>query len=191
MDGRMSTKGMTQKEIQEAKRLIEHGTPEQQLAMVGLLREDISEMLDSKKDEAHKKLDDAFIKAKTTAEMLSLFEKGADIDARDSNGNTKIILAASDLNISQVYFLVCNKANVNAQNNEGRTALHLVFCSSFSTEPAHMASRFKEALEIYTFLIKHGASEAIRDNDHRTPNEHANQMHQKLLSLLHKRMEPF
>ncbi len=52
-----------------------------------------------------------------------LVKKGADINVKDSDGNTLLILASKSSNIAIVQLLIDSKVDVNAKNNEGKTAL--------------------------------------------------------------------
>ena len=55
--------------------------------------------------------------------VSSLIEKGADVNVRDTDGVTALILASQFGYADIVKLLIDNGANVNARDDEGRTAL--------------------------------------------------------------------
>lgn len=57
--------------------------------------------------------------------MMSLLQKGADINARSSNGSTILHVAAERGDVDAVKFIINNGINVGSSNNDGLTALHL------------------------------------------------------------------
>ena len=54
-----------------------------------------------------------------------LIKKKADIEAKDNEGNTALMMAATKENIKVVELLLGNGADLNARNNSGNTALAL------------------------------------------------------------------
>jgi len=58
-------------------------------------------------------------------EVRALAEKGANVNAKDSDGATALIWAAYFGNIDVVWVLIEKGADVNASNNKKQTALHL------------------------------------------------------------------
>ena len=62
-------------------------------------------------------------KLKTVEELIA---KGADVNARNKDGWTPIMLAIDREVYNAVPVLVANGANVNAENHSGNTALHIV-----------------------------------------------------------------
>jgi len=59
------------------------------------------------------------------AKVKSLIEKGADINAKDTSGQTPLHYAVEYDRKDVVELLIANRADVNAKNNEGRTALEI------------------------------------------------------------------
>ena len=57
---------------------------------------------------------------------------GADINARDNNGDTALIVAASFRKAEMVKLLLDYKANVNIKNQDGDTALMIAESKGFS-----------------------------------------------------------
>ncbi len=57
------------------------------------------------------------------AEVQTLLDKGADINAKDKNGITALMLASSDGYRDIVKLLLARGADINAKNNNGETAL--------------------------------------------------------------------
>lgn len=53
-----------------------------------------------------------------------LIHAGADVNARDSDGNTALIICSEKNYMEIAEFLIENGADVNLKNNEGNTALH-------------------------------------------------------------------
>jgi len=94
-----------------------------------------------------------------TVEMINLLcRSGANPDAPNRSGTagyTPLMAAclynSSDLRIAIVNALVENKADVNARNKLGETAL--------------IVAAQEERTDVVTFLIKHGANVNLRDNN--------------------------
>jgi len=88
-------------------------------------------------------------------ETTALFLKaGMEVNAKGTNGETAIMLAAVNKNIELLKFLVKKTANINAQNNEGYTAL--MFVSS------------QGDVEFAEFLIAKGAEMNTQNNNGET-----------------------
>lgn len=64
------------------------------------------------------------ISSGNTAEFAELMAYGLDVDERDTNGYTPLILASSLGQDEFVHFLLDNGANPNKSNKDGMTALH-------------------------------------------------------------------
>jgi len=78
--------------------------------------------------------------------IKTLLQNGANINARSANGNyTPIILASANGYFDIVKYLVDSGANINARNNQGKSALNFAY--------------EKGEMEIYNYLIAHGAIE--------------------------------
>ena len=93
------------------------------------------------------------------AEIDKLIKNGADVNAKDKDGNTPLMLASfGSLNSDAVKALIKAGANVNAKNNEGLTPLMLA------------AIYNPDALKI---LIKAGADVNAKDNVGDTPLTYA------------------
>ncbi|WP_341815111.1 ankyrin repeat domain-containing protein [Wolbachia endosymbiont (group A) of Chalcis sispes] len=71
-------------------------------------------------------------------------QKGANINAKDKNGNTSLHLAAMNGKIDVAKVLLKHNADVNAKNNEGKTALYY-------------AAKYNHQ-ELVELLLAHGAS---------------------------------
>jgi Ankyrin repeats (3 copies)/Ras association (RalGDS/AF-6) domain len=85
-----------------------------------------------------------------------LVRGGCDVDMRDSDtGNTPLILAASKGQKHVLMWLVENGAQVNAQNNKGETALHLLVQNKHTTTAV--------------WLVKHGGDIDMENSRHFTP----------------------
>ena len=85
-----------------------------------------------------------------------LIEKGADVNRKDNNGNTAILLYAVWIcHMSVVKPMVKAGLDINAQNNDGNTILHLALKNGSSQEAR--------------YLIKKGADYNIANKDQVTP----------------------
>lgn len=103
------------------------------------------------------------------ANFLSwLLAAGAEADARDSAGNTALLLAVKTRKeASRVRVLLDYGADIEAQNDEGMSALHLALVprSSRSRPASRLLLQRSEARpgEIVALLIRRGAGVGLRD----------------------------
>jgi len=91
-----------------------------------------------------------------------LLNNHADVDARAADGSTPLIIAASRNDKDMVELLLENKANINAQDNSGWSALHRVAAlqaSQFATDFAGVA----------ILLLNSGADVNLRDKSGKAP----------------------
>jgi ankyrin repeat protein len=87
------------------------------------------------------------------AKVHQLLKHGADVNARDSEHNeTLLILAAKFANVVMTRLLLNAKAEVNARDDSGRTALFFAPVSS----------------EVFKDLLEAGANVQARDNEGNT-----------------------
>ena len=77
-------------------------------------------------------------------------ENGADIEAKNDNGNTPLI-SASAIGHDIVKFLIENGADIEAKNNDGNT-------------PLIRASVYHGCVEIVKILIENGADTEAKNN---------------------------
>ena len=123
-----------------------------------------------------------------------LLEKGADINACLNDGMTPLMIAAEDSLVNVVTFLIKQGANVDLQDNYGKTALHYALGSlNFSFEilccliqkgadvntgsnekltPLMIAAE-KGHINALTLLIKFGADVDLQDKNGKTAPHHA------------------
>jgi ankyrin repeat protein len=125
------------------------------------------EQRDADGNTALHRLGTGFYDSTKTERMASLIDSGADIDATNNLGQTPLFLAATNIMgwdgnnppVNEPFqLLVYKKANVNAQDLEGRTPLHVVAASGTSFK--------KEAMRL---LLDSGANPNLRDKPGRTP----------------------
>ncbi len=105
--------------------------------------------------------------------VKSLIGMGSDPNAKDTKGNTPLILSArwgngKSAEVAQV--LLEHKANINATANNGETALHAAARSS------------KPKTELVRLLLKNGANKNLRDKSKQTPAEATS--HKEIRELL-------
>ena len=85
-------------------------------------------------------------------QVKDLVRRGADVNAKDKNGNTPLHRASNSGGIENVKYLVEQGANVNAKDGFGATPLHGAFSAG-----------------VAKYLIMHGADVNAKDNDGNTP----------------------
>jgi len=76
--------------------------------------------------------------------------KGFDVNKEDANGNTLLIMAAQQVNVSLCEMLLKRGADVNHQNANGNTALHYAMAYDLSGD-------------VGQFLIENGADDALEN----------------------------
>ena len=102
-----------------------------------------------------------------------LVKNGADVNtARTHDKCTHLMRASAFGNIDGVTFLVEHGANVNLQDEDGKTALHYAICcrrdpySDFSLSCPRFKKRKHDAnINVVTFLVEHGADINLQDSD--------------------------
>ena len=125
--------------------------------------------------------------------LNTLLAKGADLNAQDKNGRTALIWAVKKKYIEEEYFeeeyllkntslkkeyleivkvLVENGADLDIQDNEGKTALIWAVKKEY-LEEGHFEEEYflkieKEYLEIVKLLVENGADLDIQDNEGKT-----------------------
>jgi hypothetical protein len=90
---------------------------------------------------------------------LALIRAGADVNLADANGDTALIIAATESSDEVLQALLENGANPNARGLNGETALHYVAMNA-------ILGRAK-------LLLDHGADPTIRNSAGRTPYDDA------------------
>ena len=116
-----------------------------------------------------------------SAAVISLLQRGMDINTTDRDGNTLLMIAARTGNLDLMTFLITSRASVNQRNRFGDTALllaamkggiagvELLHKNGAQLEPGgwtalHYAV-FSESMELLEWLLKNGAK-----FDARAPN---------------------
>ena len=92
-------------------------------------------------------------------EICAFLDNGVDINTKDREGNTPLLMAASRGHTDCVELLIERKANVGAVNTRGNTSLHLAVA--------------KAPPECIKLLLEAGAPVNSRNNDGDTPLDHA------------------
>ena len=83
-----------------------------------------------------------------------LIRNGTEVDLRDGFDRTPLMIAATSYDIEMAQLLLEGKADVKAQDNEGKTPLH------YTQNNSELAR---------TFVLKFGADVNARDNEDKTP----------------------
>ena len=102
--------------------------------------------------------------------ITKLIDEGADVNSRNSNGQTPLILATWKNNTKLSVLLVEKGADVNARNNNGRTPL--------------LWATYKNNTELSVLLVEKGADVNAKDNDGQTPLYWATKNNNTELSVL-------
>ena len=87
--------------------------------------------------------------------MKLLLEKGAEIEAKDNDGNTPLHSASIREHLEVVKLLLEKGADVNAKSNAGQTPLH--------------SASMDEYTEVMKLLLERGSDVNAKDHDGRTP----------------------
>jgi hypothetical protein len=95
-------------------------------------------------------------KSKDLKTVKEYLDKGIDLERKNENGNTALMISSSPFNLDVVKLLVENGANLNAFNNEGKTVLTLLRTRNYNSNDPEMK---KSVWEIYTYLQSAGAKE--------------------------------
>jgi len=90
---------------------------------------------------------------------LALIRAGADVNAADVNGDTALIIAATESSDEVFRALLEKGANPNARGLNGETALHLIAMNAI--------------LDRAKLLLDHGADPTMRNAAGRTPSDDA------------------
>lgn len=91
-----------------------------------------------------------------------LVEKGADVDAEDSDGDTLLIASARFARRNTMTFLLSHGANVDARDAEGRTALHWVALLK-EDHDGENPERMETMRNAAALLLEHKAAIDARD----------------------------
>jgi len=116
-----------------------------------------------------------------------------EVDVKDDDGNTALMIASILGNVKMIYFLLARGANINSQNKIGATALfqavnnsHLaaVMCllrckadPSLRTVSGKTALFFAPTVEIAQLLLKCDVEVNAKDNDGMTASMWAHHLH--------------
>ncbi len=90
-----------------------------------------------------------------TATCTMLIEQGADVNARDEDGNTPLLWAVLAGNMQVVLTMLRRGADLNCKNNEGETPLHWAAVTG--------------SVEVASLLIQGGADANVADEVGITP----------------------
>ncbi|MCF6366168.1 MAG: ankyrin repeat domain-containing protein [Bacteroidales bacterium] len=93
------------------------------------------------------------------ANVVDLIKKGADINAKNKNGNTLLHLAVNYNNLDLAKLLCFNNANINIENNKGETAIDI-------SEKKYNKSIFNFLKDIkydIYFYAKYGTFDELKD----------------------------
>ena len=106
------------------------------------------------------KLFDA-IKRNDIKDVEQFILQGANIEAKDENGDTPLIFAISQGNAEIVEYLVKNSANIEAVDENGNTPLMIAI--------KYSSAEIAVIVEIIEYLIKNGANIEAEDENGYTP----------------------
>jgi len=142
------------------------------------------------KDDTHTPLHDMAYDASVKV-FEFLVSQGADVNAKNKNGETPFHVAArKNENVEVFEFFVSQGADVNVKDEHGMTPLHIAARWNENVEivkflvsqgadvnakndngytPLHEAARYDVSVETIKFLIHKGADVHAQDNDRKTP----------------------
>ncbi len=90
----------------------------------------------------------------------------ADVNAKDNEGRTALMIAARSNDTKVVEFLAERGADINAKDNEGRTAL--MIAASIRLIRVRNNGRIVGSVDVVEFLADRGADLEAKDNEGRT-----------------------
>jgi ankyrin repeat protein len=90
-----------------------------------------------------------------------LLENGVEVNRRDKNNQTPLLLAMRQGRSKLVRILLENGADSNAKNDHGKTSLHML--------SEYLMNGEGNAVDHARLLLEHGAEVDVRDNDNQTP----------------------
>jgi ankyrin repeat protein len=99
--------------------------------------------------------------------MKFFLSKGFDVNGRDQNGDTPLIIAAGKRNLPAVELLIAAGADVNLASNSGLTALLAALYQNGT--PARWSPDNHDNIEVMKLLLAAGANMNIKVKDGRTP----------------------
>ncbi|KAF5632082.1 hypothetical protein F52700_6601 [Fusarium sp. NRRL 52700] len=106
----------------------------------------------------------AVLKTQSRQMVRTLLDAGVDIDAKDDDGETPLVMATRARNLEMMQWLLDNHAAVNAQDNKGQCAVHKVVNNHFYNDDAE--GKLEPMLQL---LHAHGAGFNTRDLEGNTP----------------------
>ena len=110
-----------------------------------------------------------FCTSGTPQEVDAAIKSGADINAKNSYGDTPLMLAAGKGNLKVVSLLVKAGADVNAKNDDGDTPL--------------VWATYKDNPEVVSLLLKAGADSRIKNNSGKTARDYAVEKGVKMVAI--------
>ena len=133
--------------------------------------------------------------------LCAFIEAGADVNAKDKNGKTALMIAAQNTISNAVRVLIDAGADVNVKDNNGKTALMIAVCRNYEFRDLYSGKKKKRRqaavmayyinkslINILNSLIEAGADINAKDHDGRTAlmiaTEHGNGRNHEVLSIL-------